>query len=200
MTKQENYNPRPAPLRGPKRDQSTFSDTHSEAVRKISIHIPKALADLALSAGRKVTPDTNLHEVTTAALRWFLERGQYTDWGYSLFIKRTLVVGDMPALWVSETLTEELQETALNQHLETLSTTAVEWFLKQPTKQTFLWFKPLRLTFLSRDNMVNKIDKFITEARAYAKANGYKCAITKAGVVTTAIREYLRYYLSQKEK
>lgn len=197
MTKVISYDPVPAPLRGPKFNRSTFSDNHTEAARKISIHIPKALADLALAAGKKITPNTNLHEIATAALRWFLS--QKTDWSYALFIKRTLAIGDAPPLWVPEILTEELQQIALDQNLETLASTAVKWFLTQPKKQTFLWFKPLRLTFLSRDNMVNQIDKFIAQARAYAKANGYKCAITKAGVVTTAIREYLRYYLQAKQ-
>lgn len=190
------FNPMPAPPRGPKLDRSTFSDGNPEAARKISIHIPKRLADLALEAGKKITEKTNLHEVTTAALRWFL--AQKTEWSYTLFWKREFLINDLSRLSVPSILTDELQEIALDQHLETLSLRAVRWFIKQPVKRTSSWFRPLRLTFLSRDNMASDIDNFIKQARAYAKANGYKCAITKAGVVTTAIREYLRYYLSVK--
>lgn len=196
MTKAIDYKPQPAPLRGPKLDRSTFSDNHSEAARKVSIQIPVALANLAMEKGKQAMSDTNLHEITTAALRWFF--AQTTEWSYFLFYKKRVVVGDLPKLWIPSILMEELQETALDQNLDELVLRAVDWFLARPFKKTSLWFRPKRLTFLGRDDMTKRIKTFVKKVREHAKANATDCAITQTKVVTVAIEQYLRYYLVGK--
>lgn len=185
------YNPKPAPRMGPK-----LKGTATKNYVQTSFDIPVAIVNRVLNKSLELEPETNLQEVTAAAIRWFLVQKEQKT--FPLFFRRYLVISDLHSEKVPVVLTEKLAEYG---KLKATAEAAIKWFLSQPIEKIAENFTYQTYTIYLRGAMKEEIEAYIARLRAYGQDLPLQCKVkaTITGFVTTAMSMYYYEYLLKQQ-
>lgn len=185
------YDPLPAPHMGPK-----LKGTKTKNYVQTSFDIPIAVVNRVLNKSLELVPETNLQEVTAAALRWFLSQKEQKT--FPLFFRRYLVISDLHSEKVPVVLTEKLAE---HGKLKATAEAAIKWFLSQPVEKVAENFIYQTYTIYLRGTMKEEIEAYIKRLKAYGQELPLQCKVkaTITGVVTAAMRLYYYEYLLKQQ-